>query len=314
MKHLIFLASTLVAFLFLSCERTINYSLDDIPDFEGLAAPAAGQGYQIHIPPFPVAADYEREIFVRKEIGNDKVIYANRFEVKCRPGTHHMIAYGYENENSPENPEIGLMRDQNLPDGRLNFGLTMGSGAMYCGAQEPEFVLQLPPGVAMRIPANSTLDINSHYFNLTDDVLFGEVFLNISTIPESEVQETLVIDDIDNADALFLPKGESTTIQWGEQFGRRTLIRQMFSHMHKRGVQFKVFKMGIDGLKGELVYVSNDYQHPPYAFFDPPLEMKAGEYLLTEVNYYNDTDRDLQFGVTSEDEMGILFYSKIEGI
>ncbi len=294
----------------LSCEQRFDYDLKDIPPFEGLAAPLAGQGYQIHVPTFPIPARYEREIFVRMEVGNEEEIFVNQFEVLCRPGTHHFIAYGYKNENDPSHPAIVVMRDQNLPDGRANFSLTMGSGAMYCGAQEPRFVLQLPPGVAMKIPARSTVDINSHYFNVSDETQFGEVYFNMRTIPADSVRETLVINDVNNEDELFLPRGEATMIEHTKIFRKSTLIRQMFSHMHKRGYRFEVYRSG-GANDGELLYVSNDYQHPPYQFFEPPLEFQGGTGLRTKVYYNNETDRDITYGVTSEDEMGILFYSKI---
>ena len=131
------------------------------------------------------------------------------------------------------------------------------------------------------------------------------------TFPASEVVETLSIDAVVYADALILPPKEATTIRHIEIFYRDTQIRQMFAHMHKRGYLFQVYKVG--GVNdGELLYVSNDYQHPPYQIFSPPLEIKAGERILTKVFYNNETDREITIGVTSEDEMGILFYSFIE--
>lgn len=295
----------------LACEKSLEYDLSDVPYFEGLAAPATGEGYQVHLEPFPVPANFEREIFVRMPIGNTETIYVNKFTALCRPGTHHLIAYGYRNEDNPNHPEIGVMRDQNLPDGRGNLTLTMGSGSMYCGAQEPEFTQQFPPGVAVRIPANATIDVNSHYFNLTDNTIFGEVFLNFETIPADEVTEILEYDDIDNSDVLFLPAGKETTIEYIETFPQRTRIRQMFSHMHKRGQRFLVYKVG-GANDGELLYSAFDYQHPPYLQFDTPLVFEAGEGIRTVVTYDNETDRDITFGVTSEDEMGILFYAKVD--
>lgn len=306
-----YLFSLLLLTGFSACEKSFEYAPEDIPPFTGLEVPEAGKGYQIHVPPFPVPVNYEREIFVRMDIGNTEDIYVSKFEVLCRPGTHHLIAYGFEDENDPSNPSIGVMRDQNLPDGRANFNLTMGSGAMYCGVQEPRFDLDFPEGIAVRIPANSTLDINSHYFNLTDEQIFGEVFLNLVTIPVDSVKETLVIDDINNDNVLFLPPNQLTDIEYTKRFNRPVDIRQMFAHMHKRGYQFEVYRVG--GVQdGEKVYVSYDYQHPPYQFFSPPLHFEPGEGLRTVVSYNNETNREITFGVTSEDEMGILFYSEIE--
>ncbi len=179
------------------------------------------------------------------------------------------------------------------------------------GAQEPDFLSQLPEGVAVRIPANATIDVNSHYFNLTDETLFGEVYLNFHTIPEDSVRELLVMDDVDNEEALILPPQQTTDIEYTEIFDEDTKIRQMFSHMHKRGSVFEVFKVG-GANDGERLYVSTDYQHPPDMFFEPALEIKAGEGLRTMVRYENETNREIRFGVTSEDEMGILFYSRVE--
>lgn len=303
----------IAAITMLSCEKSFDYDVNDVPYFEGLAAPAAGDGYQVHIPPFPIPANYEREIFLRMNVGNTEDIYVTKFEALCRPGTHHLIAYGYEDENDVMNAEIGVMRDQNLPDGRGNLTLTMGSGSMFCGAQTPDFIQQFPPGVAVKIPANATFDMNSHYFNLTDNILFGEVYLNLETIPVDSVTELLVYDDIDNDNdgGLFLPAGEETTIEYTETFPRRTRIRQMFSHMHKRGKRFLVYKVG-GANDGELLYSAFDYQHPPYMFFDTPLVVEAGEGIKTVVTYDNESDRDIRFGVTSEDEMGILFFAKVE--
>lgn len=295
---------------FSSCEKTIVYNVEDIPDFAALPAPPSGQGYQLHIPAFPVPSNFEREVFLRLAIGNSEDIYVSRYEVICRPNTHHFIAYGYQNESADYHPDIGVLRDQNLPDGRANLGLTMGSGALYCGVQEPEYDLQFPEGMAVKIPANSTIDMNSHYFNYTDDIIFGEVYLNLWTIPKEDVKEVLEYDDIDNEDVLFLPKNQNTTITYTETFNRPTQIRQMFAHMHKRGYLFDVYKVG-GADDGELLYQSLDYRHPPNTFFDPPLLVRAGEGLQTQISYNNESDRDINFGVTSEDEMGILFYSKI---
>ncbi|MCI4667673.1 MAG: hypothetical protein MRZ79_05885 [Bacteroidia bacterium] len=304
-----FILLFLLGGLSLSCQKGFDYDLKDVPPFEGLEVPAVGTGYQVHVPPFPVPANYEREIFVRMAVGNRQDIYVNKFEVLCRPGTHHLIAYGFHDERDPSNPAIGVMRDQNLADGRVNFNLNMGSGAMYCGAQEPNFTLQLPPGIAIRIPANASLDMNSHYFNVTNQTLFGEVFLNMTTIPVDSVKELLEIHPISNESVLLLPKNASTSIEYSETFWRRTEIRQMFAHMHKRGEVFSVYKVG-GANDGELLYVSNDYQHPPYKFFDPPLVIEEGEGIKTYVQYNNETDREIRYGVTSEDEMGILFYSE----
>jgi len=311
MKYKAILSIAVSALLLASCERPFEYDPADIPEFKGLEAPAAGTGYQVHIPPFPVPAQFEREFMVRMEVGNTEDIYVKSFKSLCRPGTHHLIAYGYEDEGNADHPPVGVMRDQNLPDGRGSLSLTAGTGAMYYLTQVPDFELDLPEGTAVKIHAGATVDINSHYFNLTDEQQYGEVFLNFNTVDKSEIKETLVIDDVDNYENLFLPKGETTDIEYTELMHERTEIRMMISHMHKRGVQFDVYIVGGDR-DGELVYESYDYQHAPTKFFEPALVLEKGQGLRTKVRYYNNSNRDIEFGVTSEDEMGILFFLKKE--
>ena len=58
---------------------------------------------------------------------------------------------------------------------------------------------------------------------------------------------------------------------------------------------------------GELVYISYDWEHPPILELDPPLTLEPGEGLRLETTYNNWTDRTLEFGLLSEDEMMILF-------
>ena len=41
--------------------------------------------------------------------------------------------------------------------------------------------------------------------------------------------------------------------------------------------------------------------------FDAPIILQPGEGLTSIITYNNTTDRTLTFGLTSEDEMGIIF-------
>jgi Copper type II ascorbate-dependent monooxygenase, C-terminal domain len=291
-----------------ACEQPFTYDPSEIPgDFVGLSAPAADSGYQIHVPAFPIPADFEREWFMRLPIGNTQDIYVDRFVARCRPGTHHLIAYGFEDENAPGLPPMGVMRDQNRNDGRGNIRGTMSGTLAYFISQSADFELAMPAGTAIRIPANSSVDMNSHYFNKTDNTQFGEVYLNAYTVPQSAVQKVLIIDDVDNVDLLVLPPRQVTTIAYTEIFEQPKDLRMLVSHMHKRGKQFDVYFVG-GARDGELIYSANDYKHPETLFFTPAMRIEAGQGLRTVIRYDNETNRTIKFGVTSEDEMGIAFY------
>jgi Copper type II ascorbate-dependent monooxygenase, C-terminal domain len=292
-----------------ACEKAFDYNNSEIPDdFAALPAPAAGTGFQIHVPPFPIPGNFEREWFMRLPIGNTEDIYVTKFQSKCRPGTHHLVAYGYQDENAPNQPQIGVMRDQNRSDGRGNFRSNFNMDINFFTAQSEEFTLDLPPGMAVYLKGGATMDLNSHYYNRTTQTRFGEVYLNINTVDRSQVNKILFTELIDNSDELYLPPHATTTITHTElATDEHFTVYSITSHMHQRGKLFKVFVAG-GPRDGELLLEANDYKHPPQIFLADPLVVVPGIGMRTEITYENETDREITFGVTSEDEMGIAFF------
>jgi hypothetical protein len=200
------------------------------------------------------------------------------------------------------------MRDQNRSDGRGNFRGGMFGTINFFTAQAEEFTLSLPAGMAVHIPGGATMDLNSHYYNKTEATKFGEVYLNIHTVDPSQVSTVLYTELVSNDEELFLPPHQTTTITHTELATEQPMtIYSITSHMHKRGKLFKIFVVG-GPRDGELILEANDYRHPPQIFLDTPLEVAIGTGLRTEITYENDTDREITFGVTSEDEMGIAFF------
>ncbi len=162
-----------------------------------------------------------------------------------------------------------------------------------------------PEGVALKIPANSGLDLNSHYANSSSSIIQGEVYGNLYTIPENEVQHVAYNLQLNNQN-FTLPPNQVTTINRTYFFPERRHIFQLFSHAHQHMTEFRVLVEGGDR-DGELVYVSFDWEHPPILELDPPLVINAGEGLRVEATYDNWEDRTLGFGLRSTDEMMILF-------
>lgn len=173
------------------------------------------------------------------------------------------------------------------------------------GTQWPLMNYVFPPGVALRIPANSGLGLNSHYINRGTETFSGEVITNLHTVPLSEVQHvasTLFL----NHDTFELPPQQVTQVSHTFTFDERHHVIQLFSHAHQHMTEFRVHIAGGDR-DGELVYIAFDWEHPPILELNPPLVLEAGQGLRLEVTYNNWTDRTLRFGLLSEDEMMILF-------
>lgn len=56
-----------------------------------------------------------------------------------------------------------------------------------------------------------------------------------------------------------------------------------------------------------MVYDNTDWAHPAIVTYTEPIVLRAGEGLTSVVTYNNATDRTITFGLTSEDEMDIIF-------
>ena len=173
------------------------------------------------------------------------------------------------------------------------------------GTQWPWMRYKFPEGVALRVPANTGFDLNSHYANGSSAAIQGEVYANIHTIDESEVVHVAEVLQLNNQD-FFIPAGQVKTIEKTYTFDTPIHIFQLFSHAHQHMTSFKVYLTGGER-DGEMIYVSFDWEHPPILRLDPPLRLETGQGLKLEATYDNDENEDLTFGLKSTDEMMILF-------
>lgn len=286
--------------------------LDDItpqPEkFEPLTPPAAGEGLQLKLGPFTVAPNFEREFFVYKPIGNATDIYVNRVEIKMRLNSHHFLLYDFDDNIAPSAlPPLDIVRDIRYANGTPNYFnmLPMAYHVYVLGAQTPYSDISLPAGVALRLPANKALDFNSHYVNKGPVEITGEVHVNLFTMPKEDVQHEALTLNLGNTN-FNLPAKQRTTITKTYLMSKKTYIVSLTSHTHQLGEKF-VIKIKNGPRDGEIVYTSTDWHHPEVINFQSPLVLEAGEGLVSEITYNNVTDRSVGFGLTSEDEMGIIF-------
>ncbi len=273
--------------------------------FTALEAPKESDGFQLHLEPFEVANTYEREIFVRKPVGNTTELYINRVQSRMRPGSHHFILYDFKSLNNL--PAMGQVRDLRNADGTGNLltFLSMQNHIFWAGTQTQEHDYQFPEGVALRIPANYSFDFNSHYVNKTTGKIPGEVFVNLYKLDKAKVK--IVANSLNLANENFnLPAGQRTVVTKNFTFSKPTKVLMLTSHTHKLGEKYVIKIVGGDR-NGEVVYESTDWEHPLIKTFAQPLEFKKGEGLMSEVTYNNITTKAVRFGLTSEDEMDIIF-------
>ena len=265
-------------------------------------------GLQLHLGPFEIQPNFEREFFQYTELNHTGDLYVNRIEIEMRPGSHHFLLYTFNN-NIPQQiiPNYGEIRDLRDPFGATNLSTlyTMQFHKFFGGTQWSRLDYVLPDGVALKIPAKYGLDQNTHYVNRTDSTMIGEVYTNIHLIEKNNVKHVAQLFDFNNRDIYLAPK-KITTIQKVFRMDDTYYFGQVFSHAHEKMTEFLVEIDGGDR-DGEVIYWTNDWEHPPIINYDPPIIINAGEGLRLKATYDNPTNDPVGFGFKSTDEMMILF-------
>jgi hypothetical protein len=297
--------STSVADGALLADRAVQTTQPFLP----LTAPAAGAGYQLKVDKFDVNANFERELFVYRKVGNTQDVFVNRIETSMRPFSHHFVLYTF-NSSVPALlvPQYDQVRDIRMTDGTMNFAnmLAMGYHVFTGGSMTPQSDYVFPSGTALRIPANSAIDLNVHYANKTSAVVPGEAYVNLYTVPQAQVQHVLSTLNLSNTN-LSLPANQVTIATKDFTFSAATTIIALTSHMHARGTKFEIWTVGANGVLGSKVYESTDWEHPAMVTYAQPLVLQAGARLRSIVTYNNTTSKPIFFGLTSDDEMDIIF-------
>ena len=295
-------------------------------------APAPGEGYQLRLPPFNIEPGTEREVFYATQIKDENGqpiegdIFINRVEIFYPSGSHHFIIYRLTEEglaNGVQNigvdPSIGVnpedpFRELDPEDPQVlgNFGIDR---LFVVGTQTDDTLFQFPEGVGLRLPGNTVYDLNSHYINLLGkETLIGETYVNIYTIPEEEVKYEAIEIFVSNR-GINVPPGLTrvTKLTWyvedeltarGHDQDTELFVFLLTSHMHRHGELFEIFQKST----GELLHRSIAYDDAPIDIFDPVLVLGPDDGIRFQCTHNNyDKNVPLQFGLTSEDEMCIIY-------
>ena len=281
------------------------------PEFEQLEIP--DNGLQVHIPPFNVPPQFERELFYYVELDTQDYVYINRVTTTMRPGSHHFVLYTYDETGLNNLPQPNIYRDIYNFDGTINNDVLyqMGFQKFISGSQTRLYDYTFPEGVALKVDPSFGFDLNSHYANYTNDTIIGEVYNNFYFSDPDEVDRVAEILDFINLE-IDLPPNQETIISktfWiDEEYGVPVNIFQLWSHAHRLNTQFKIFRVKEDDPNfRELVYISYDWEHPPVMRYDPPMSLDINEGLELEATYFNNTNETVSFGLLSTDEMMVLF-------
>ena len=276
-----------------------NFKAMNSPKTEGV------DGFQLKVDKFEVASNFERELFVRRNVGNTSAVYINRIKLQSRPNSHHMVLYDFR--NTANLPALDLIRDLRNPDNGINFVTAFqASNHIFLGGgtqSNQEYIF--PEGTALLLPANFSMDLNPHYFNKSNTPLLGENYVNLYTTAKANVKYVVKTIDFNNTNLAIFPNAK-TTISKDFTFNTNVKIVSLTSHTHKFGEKYLI-KIKGGTRDGEVVYENLDWEHPAVINFKTPIALKKGEGLTSVVTYNNTSNQKLAFGLTSDDEMNIIF-------
>ncbi|MES2178146.1 MAG: hypothetical protein V4550_09800 [Gemmatimonadota bacterium] len=279
-----------------------------VQPFAALPAPSAGAGFQLKVDQFDISANFERELFNYRKLGNSGDVYISRIETSMRPLSHHFVLYTF-NSSIPSFfvPVPNTVRDIRNPDGSMNVVnmLSMGYHVFFAGSMTQQSNYVFPAGTALKLPADAAIDLNVHYANHTNSQIPGEAYVNLYTIPAAQVVHPLSTLNLTNMD-LNLPAGQVTVVQKDFRFDKQTTVTALTSHMHARGTKFQIKIVG-GARDGELVYENTDWEHPRIVTYATPIVLAKNEGLRSIVTYNNTTTKAIAFGLTSDEEMDIIF-------
>jgi Copper type II ascorbate-dependent monooxygenase, C-terminal domain len=276
-----------------------------VQPFVPLPPPTAAEGFQLKIDPFSVLSNTEREVFLRRNTPNTSTVYVNKYTMRGRPNSHHFVMYGFQNATSL--PAADVLRDLYNADGSINVAtyLSMQNHVFLGGGTDVNASYTFPTGVALKVPAGTALDLNAHYFNRQATSLTGENFINFYTVPQASVIKEAKTINFPNYN-FSIPANTRKTITTNFTFPSTTTVIMLTSHFHKTGEKFQIKIYG--GVRnGEVVYENTDWEHPLTLNLTTPIQLNAGEGLTSVVTYNNTTNHVINFGLTSEDEMNIIF-------
>ena len=271
-------------------------------------------GIQLHLGPFDVPINSEREILSYIDPGFTEDVFIKRIKINMRPGSHHFILYTFTNIPNSFLPPEGIIRDYYDQNGNYINDNIMATQfhKFVSGTQWPELDYHFPQGIALRFPAGHGFDQNSHYTNYTNQPLIGEIYTNLYFAEQNEIDHIAEILMLNNTN-FSLPPNQITTIErtyWGNQLGlnenNQIKIFQLFSHAHQHMIRFDV-EIIYNNNSSELVYTALDWEHPPILNLIDPIIITAEMGIKLKATYDNWTNDTIGYGLLSVDEMMILF-------
>lgn len=286
----------LILFTVLGCTNTDKETGESTETnaVELIAPPAEGEGFQLALDHFvpPYTEVWQCNVY---RLETETMSNVNSIEFQQNEGMHHMTI-----------STTGFTGGQIEPgsyDCNSLYADQMDSLLMMFGSQgDAHDLLTLPEGVVARVPANIDIVHEIHYVNTTDQPLDLYSRVNAYTIPDSDVTSGIWGGNVRD-EHINIPANAEAHTEWTRCVMNEDIeVLFMASHMHQLGIAFNV-RLFDGTTSGDIFYTNDDWHNPKIIKYDEPIIVPAGTGFEYSCTWKNPNDFDINYGLTSDDEM-----------
>lgn len=279
--------------------------------------PPPGQGFQVHVGPIFLSPSVEKEYTLKQDLDLAGQIEVNRLDLFINSQSHHYILYEYESASQANSAPNGFQEVNlfNTPEGRV------------LAAWQDPIDIRLPGGTAFYWDQNTVLNHNYHIPNYSNSaILPAEVYINVYTQPMGTAQKQMFgsLELYDPFQLIIPSTGQDITFSDVINNSQQWNLWMATTHTHKYGVDYDLYRRLPNGQKGDQIfegfldYSTNtnlgyyQWDEPPVRYYEPPIEIPAGQGMIQEAKFNNNSGSTVFFGLTTNEEMmlSLLQYTK----
>jgi len=217
-------------------------------------------------------------------------MWINHEEVRYTPGSHHFILWSTPYTSIPTvNLEGAKVDTSGVFDCKGGPQSDWNTTAFVGGAQSadaPPALSDLPPNVALHIPAGSVLLMDLHVLNVSMTALNPVAVINLDTIPKSQVtQEAGIFLFFDPF--IVVPPNASAKAHMSCPVTSNITLTTLQTHMHKQGLGGVVNLNDSTGALVQQLYTSSVWTDPPVTQWASGMAFTTGQQIDYECNYEN---------------------------
>lgn len=261
-----------------------------------------GAVHTFAIEPITVTSGQERQVCRTVNVPAGAALDIVRFESRMRGISHHFNLYKVVDDSAmkPVTESEYAVHDCAPAAEQLR-----GDAAYIYGSATPDRVMETPAGVAFHLEPGQRLILEYHAINYTTEPIVANVEIDlIAAAPEVVIEHYADIMWFANW-GFALPPGKETSDTAKCAVPYDVEVFGLMSHFHELGTGFT-----IDAIRGgqtAQVYQDDDWKHPAYEAFTPPMLLAAGDSLQWTCTWNNTRETWTYPNKGSKDEMCMVF-------